>query len=82
MTNNFLKEIKSQPQALENTLQYIVGKGSPQFLKLKKIKKKGGITKLIFTGMGSNYISSYLPYYILNQYGIAVEMREAGEFLF
>ena len=82
MTDNFLKEIKSQPQALEDTLQYIVGEGKPQFLKIRDFIKKGGITKLIFTGMGSSYISSYLPYYILNQYGIAVEMREAGEFLF
>jgi glucosamine 6-phosphate synthetase-like amidotransferase/phosphosugar isomerase protein len=32
--------------------------------------------------MGSSYISCYLPYYLLNQYGIAVEVREAGEFLF
>ena len=82
MTDNFLKEIKSQPQALEDTLKYIVGEGRPQFLKIRDFIKKGGITKLIFTGMGSNYISSYLPYYILNQYGIAVEMRETGEFLF
>ena len=82
MSDNFLKEIKSQPQALEDTLNYIVGEGKPQFLIIRDFIKKGGITKLIFTGMGSSYISSYLPYYILNQYGIAVEMREAGEFLF
>ncbi|MBY9020272.1 MAG: SIS domain-containing protein [Candidatus Lokiarchaeota archaeon] len=82
MNDNFLKEIKSQPQALEDTLNYVVGAGKPQFLKIRDFIKKGGITKLIFTGMGSSYISSYLPYYILNQYGIAVEMREAGEFLF
>jgi len=82
MTDNFLKEIKSQPQALEDTLKYILGDGKPQFLKIRDFIKKGGITKLIFTGMGSSYISSYLPYYILNQYGIAVEMRETGEFLY
>jgi len=82
MSDNFLTEIKSQPQALEDTLKYIVGEGKPQFLKIRDFIKKGGITKLIFTGKGSSYISSYLPYYILNQYGIAVEMREAGEFLF
>jgi len=82
MNDYFLKEIKSQPQALRDTFNYIVGEGKPQFLKLRDFIKKGGITKLIFTGMGSNFISSYLPYYILNQYGIAVEMREAGEFLF
>jgi len=80
--NDFLKEIKSQPQALMDTFDYILNEGKPQFLKLKDFIKKGGITKLIFTGMGSSFISAYLPYYILNHYGIAVELREAGEFLF
>jgi len=80
--NEFLKEIKSQPQALTDTFNYIINEGKPQFLIIKDFIKKGGITKLIFTGMGSSFISTYLPYYILNQYGIAVELREAGEFLF
>jgi glucosamine--fructose-6-phosphate aminotransferase (isomerizing) len=80
--NKFLSEIKSQPQALQDTFNYILNEGKKQFLIIKDFIKKGGITKLIFTGMGSSYISCYLPYYILNQYGIAVEMREAGEFLF
>ena len=80
--NKFLSEIKSQPQALQDTFNYILNEGKKQFLIIKDFIKKGGITKLIFTGMGSSYISCYLPYYILNEYGIAVEMREAGEFLF
>ncbi len=80
--SDFLGEIKSQPQALRATFDYIINEGKNQFLIIKDFIKKGGITKLIFTGMGSSYISCYLPYYILNQYGIAVEMREAGEFLF
>ncbi len=80
--NLFLKEILSQVKALENTFQYILSAGKPQFLKVKDFIKKGGVTKLIFTGMGSSYIASYLPYYFLNQNGIAVEIREAGEFLF
>ena len=80
--NKFLSEIKSQPQALRDTFDYILEGGKKQFLIIKDFIKKGGITKLIFTGMGSSYISCYLPYYILNEYGIAVEMREAGEFLF
>ena len=75
MNDYFLKEIKSQPQALRDTFNYILGEGKPQFLKLRDFIKNGGITKLIFTGMGSSFISSYLPYYILNHYGIAVEMR-------
>jgi glucosamine--fructose-6-phosphate aminotransferase (isomerizing) len=82
MSNLFLNEIKSQPAALKDTFDYITKEGKNQFLIIKDFIKKGGINKIIFTGMGSSYISCYLPYYILNQYGIAVEMREAGEFLF
>ena len=80
--NDFLGEIKSQPKALRKTFDYILNDGKPQFLKVKDFIKKGGITKLIFTGMGSSFIASYLPYYLLNQNGIAIEIREAGEFLF
>jgi glucosamine--fructose-6-phosphate aminotransferase (isomerizing) len=81
MNNDFLNEIISQPKALKDTFNYILNEGKPQFLIIRDFIKKGGITKLIFTGMGSSYIGSYLPYYILNPYGIAIEMREAGEFL-
>ncbi len=81
MNNDFLNEIISQPKALKDTFNYILNEGKPQFLIIRDFIKKGGITKLIFTGMGSSYISSYLPYYILNPYGIAIEIREAGEFL-
>lgn len=80
--NEFLAEIKSQPQALRDTLNYVLNEGKSQFLIVKDFIKKGGITKLIFTGMGSSYISTYLPYYILNQYGITTEIRDSGEFLF
>jgi glucosamine 6-phosphate synthetase-like amidotransferase/phosphosugar isomerase protein len=79
--SDFLEEIKSQPDALKDTFNYILNEGKPQFLKIRDFIKRGGITKLIFTGMGSSYIGSYLPYYVLNPHGIAVEMREAGEFL-
>ncbi|MFX1413442.1 MAG: SIS domain-containing protein [Promethearchaeota archaeon] len=80
--NNFLAEIKSQPQALRDTLNYILNEGKSQFLIVKDFIKKGGINKLIFTGAGSSFISTYLPYYILNQYGITTEIRDSGEFLF
>ena len=81
MNNNFFNEIISQPKALKDTFSYILNEGKSQFLIIRDFIKKGGITKLIFTGMGSSYIGSYLPYYILNPYGIAIEIREAGEFL-
>ncbi|MCJ7650507.1 MAG: SIS domain-containing protein [Candidatus Lokiarchaeota archaeon] len=80
--NVFLSEIFSQPEALKNTFEHILSECKPQFLQVKDFIKRGGISKLIFTGMGSSYIASYLPYYLLNQYGITIEIREAGEFLF
>ena len=80
--NVFLSEIYSQPDALKSTFEYILSESKTQFLKVKDFINRGGITKLIFTGMGSSYIVSYLPYYLLNQYGITIEIREAGEFLF
>ena len=80
--NVFLSEIFSQPEALKNTFEHILSESKPQFLQVKDFIKRGGISKLIFTGMGSSYIASYLPYYLLNQYGITIEIREAGEFLF
>ena len=39
--NDFLKELKSQPDALKDTFNYIVGEGKPQFLKIRDFIKKG-----------------------------------------
>ncbi|MHA1491227.1 MAG: SIS domain-containing protein [Promethearchaeota archaeon] len=79
--NEFLEEILSQPQALLDTFIHACEKEQSQFQELKDIYKEKNISKIIFTGMGSSYFSSYLSYYLLNQNGIYSEMREAGEFL-
>ncbi|MHA1292839.1 MAG: SIS domain-containing protein [Promethearchaeota archaeon] len=79
--NNFLKEIFSQPQALLETLNYIRNNYQIKFQNLRERIVKKEISNIIFTGMGSSYFSSYIPYYLLNQNGINAEMRESGEFL-
>jgi glucosamine--fructose-6-phosphate aminotransferase (isomerizing) len=79
--NEFLKEIYSQPQALLDTLNYIKKNYQVQFQNLRELFKEGTLARVIFTGMGSSFFSSYVPYYILNPNGINAEMRESGEFL-
>ena len=78
--NEFLQEIQSQPQALLDTLNYIK-ENQTEFQRLLDVMKTDKISRVIFTGMGSSYFSSYVPYYLLNQKGFLAEMREAGEFL-
>jgi len=78
--NQFLKEILSQPSALSETFDSL-RKDSELFSKIVKIFKETDISRIIFTGMGSSFFSSYVPYYFLNQNGLNTEMREAGEFL-
>lgn len=78
--NEFLREIESQPQALLDTFNFIK-ENQAEFLRLKDIMKSENISRVIFTGMGSSYYSSYIPYYLLNKNGINADMREAGEFL-
>ena len=80
--NQLLEEIFSQSNSLKKTFNYILKKCKPQFLELREFIKKGEITKLIFTGMGSSYIAAYLPYYMLNKNGVLTEIRESGDFLY
>ena len=79
--NEFLQEILFQPQALLATFLNIRDHYQSEFERLKDLFKERNISRIIFSGMGSSYFSSYVPYYLLNQNGLITEMREAGEFL-
>ncbi len=79
--NKFLDEILSQPKALSDTLNCVKQYYLVYFQNLKDLFSEGIINRFIFTGMGSSYFGSYVPYYLLNQKGIDAEMRESGEFL-
>jgi len=79
--NVFLEEIMSQGLALKRTLDYISNNIENGFKPIKNLILDGKISRLIFTGMGSSYFSSYIPFYMLKQKGFDVEMLESGEFL-
>ncbi|MHA1522151.1 MAG: SIS domain-containing protein [Promethearchaeota archaeon] len=79
--NQFLGEVLSQGTALRRALDYITDNFECVFKPIGKLIQDGKISRLIFTGMGSSYFSSYVPLYMLKQKGFGVEMLEAGEFL-
>ncbi len=79
--NQFLEEVLSQGIALRRALDYLTDNFESVFKPIRKLVKDGKISRLIFTGMGSSYFSSYVPLYMLKQKGFVVEMLEAGEFL-
>ncbi|MCK4501383.1 hypothetical protein KAU11_12855, partial [Candidatus Babeliales bacterium] len=79
--NIFLEEILSQGTALKRTLDYITDNFENVFRPIINLAMDGKISRLIFTGMGSSYFSSYVPLYMLKQKGFDVEMLETGEFL-
>jgi len=79
--NIFFEEIFSQGMALKRTLDYITDNYENIFGRIKNLVMDKKISRIIFTGMGSSYFCSYVPYYMLKQNGFLVEMLEAGEFL-
>ena len=79
--NPFLEEILSQGVALQQTLDYLAESFNHVFRSLNKLVLEKNICRFIFTGMGSSYFSSYVPFYMLKEKGFNVEMLEAGEFL-
>jgi|WetSurMetagenome_2_1015567.scaffolds.fasta_scaffold01955_6 glucosamine--fructose-6-phosphate aminotransferase (isomerizing) len=82
MTNNFLKEILEQPQALEDTLNhYLYGDGQEVLGKVSSIWEKGNFDEIVFTGMGSSYFAPFTAACSLSQNGIVSMNINAGEFL-
>ncbi len=78
--SKFFEEIKDQPRALSRTLKKIKQDYIPQLKELQNVINNRKINHLIFSGMGSSYFATFLPYYLLNQHGIHAEIRETGEF--
>lgn len=79
--NVFLEEIFAQGIALQRVFDYIKSNFETIFMSIKKIVMDQQISRFFFTGMGSSYFSCYVPYYILKQKGVDVEMLDSGEFL-
>ena len=77
----FLDEILSQGEALENCYNSILYDQKTSLITFLNYLDSHRIRKLIFTGMGSSYYCTYVPFIMLRQAGFEVDRIEAGEFL-
>jgi glucosamine--fructose-6-phosphate aminotransferase (isomerizing) len=79
--NPFIDEINEQPLALENTLKFY-SKGSEGADLLKNVHQfivSNEIDLFTYTGMGSSFYNSQIPYYYLNAKGISCDVKDTGE---
>lgn len=80
--NQFIEEIYEQPNAIKKTLEYYVdqNQGGKLLQLAQEIIRKKKIDHIIYTGMGSSFFNSQIPFYYLNAHGVSCEVRESGEF--
>ena len=80
--NRFLQEIYEQPQALKQTLNYYVNGDGKNFLgEVKSALEKYAFEKIIFTGMGSSFFTSYASSVLFNRFNIPSFAVNASELL-
>jgi glutamine---fructose-6-phosphate transaminase (isomerizing) len=79
--NIFLSEITSQGKVLSALVDHIAANYMEIFAPVRTLFDDTPISRIIFTGMGSSFFSSFISYYMLKQHGFPAEMIEAGEFL-
>ncbi len=79
--NKFLDEILFQGQALENCYNSILYEQKESLITFFNYIDSQHVKKLIFTGMGSSFYCTYVPFIMLKQAGYNVERIEAGELL-
>jgi len=79
--NAFLKEILEQPDALKNALDYYKTEGKNLLDNLKETLKNENFEQVIFTGMGSNYFTSFAAANLFNNAGIISHVINASELL-
>jgi glutamine---fructose-6-phosphate transaminase (isomerizing) len=81
--NKFLTEILQQPKALNDTLEYYSGdEGLKKLKNISDLFQKGNFQKIIFTGMGSSYFSSYAASCLFNSLGINSFAVNTSELLY
>jgi glucosamine--fructose-6-phosphate aminotransferase (isomerizing) len=82
MENRFLKEIKEQPRALHDTLQYYRSeKGNKVLSAVYELWQSKKYEKIILTGMGSSFYISQSTATVLNHEGIPAFAFSASELL-
>ncbi len=80
--NNFLEEILEQPKALKDTLEfYSKGNGKDILMKITKVFKSRKFNKIIFTGMGSSYFTSFAASNLFNNYNLESYTFNSSELL-
>ncbi len=81
--NSFVTEIFSQPESLAKTLDYYVSdEGKKRLKAVKGLIEKGNYKKIVFTGMGSSYFTSYAASCFLNAAGIQAFAINTNELLY
>jgi glucosamine--fructose-6-phosphate aminotransferase (isomerizing) len=81
--SEFYLEMGNQSNALRNTLEYYLPDhpGFTLLLKAQNYLHQHDLRHVLYTGMGSSFYHSYLPYYYLNSRGISCDMRDTSEIL-
>jgi len=80
--NKFLQEIYEQPQSLKQTLNYYVNDdGKNRLEKIKTVLENNTFDKIVFTGMGSSYFTSYAASVLFNGFNIPSFAVNASELL-
>lgn len=80
--NNFLEEILEQPKALKDTLEfYSNGKGQDILKEITQVFNNRKFEKIIFTGMGSSYFTSFAASNLFNDYNLEAYTFNSSELL-
>ncbi|MDR3627769.1 MAG: SIS domain-containing protein [Ignavibacteriaceae bacterium] len=81
--NKFLSEILEQPKSLELTLDYYCNTdGESRLKRIKELFHKENFQRVIFTGMGSSFFTSYAASCIFNSFGIPSFVVNTSELLY
>jgi len=78
---HLLDEILSQGKMIDACFNFLIKNQKTSLDNIRNYIELHHITKFIFTGMGSSFFCTYIPFYMLRQAGFDVERIEAGEFL-
>jgi len=81
LSNPFINEINEQPSALQKTFEFY-SNGSEGAILLRDARKfiiNNEIDSVTYTGMGSSFYNSQIPYYYLNAKGIYCDVKDTGE---
>jgi len=81
--NKFLSEILGQPESLRLTLDYYLSsEGENKLKEIENLLNKENFERIIFTGMGSSFFTSYAASCLFNNLGIHSFAMNTSELLY